>query len=65
MTSLFTKEMLNKSTFNWQELNGKTLDISVATHYDDLAKESLVTVVGRDKTTGKLYVLVNEIKRYG
>jgi hypothetical protein len=61
--NLFTKETLEKCTFSWQELNGKTLEISVARHYDDIAKESLTTVIGRCKTTGKCYVLVNEIKR--
>lgn len=59
MTSLFTKEMLDKSIFKWQELAGKELLIKVGTTPDELGKGVHVCVMGMDKTTGKCYVLAN------
>ena len=64
MTSLFTKEMLDKSIFKWQELAGKELLIRVGEVPDELGKGMHVCVMGMDKSTGKCYVLVNELRRY-
>lgn len=57
MTQLFTKEMLDKSIFKWQELAGKELLIQVGEYPYELGKGMYLTVVGVDKTTGKCYVL--------
>lgn len=59
MTQLFTKEMLDKSIFKWQELAGKELLIQVGTTPDEPGKGMHVCVMGVDKTTGKCYVLAN------
>ena len=61
MNTLFTKEMLDKSLFKWQELAGKELLIRVGTTPDELGKGMHVCVMGMDKTTGKCYVLHTEI----
>ena len=65
MTSLFTKDTLRNSIFKWEELAGKELLIKVGTTPDELGKGEHVCVMGVDKTTGKCYVLVNELRRYG
>lgn len=65
MTALFTKDMLPKSTFKWEELAGKELVIRVGTVPDELGKGMHTCVCGVDKTTGKCYVLVNELRRVG
>lgn len=59
MNTLFTKEMLYKSIFNWQELAGKQLLITVGQYPDELGKGIHVCVIGMDKTSGKCYVLAN------
>lgn len=63
MTSLFTQEMLDKSTFKWQNLAGKELLIQVGEYPDEYGKGLHVCVVGVDKTTGKCYVLHTGIER--
>ena len=65
MTSLFTKETLANSTFKWEELAGKELVIRVGTCPDDLGKGEHICVMGVDKSTGRCYVLVNELRMYG
>ena len=62
MTSLFTKDTLSKSTFKWQELAGKELQITVGHYPDELGKGMHVCVMGMDKTTGISYVLHTEFK---
>lgn len=59
MTSLFSQDLLDKSTFKWQELAGKELLIKVGHYPDELGKGIHLTVMGVDKTTGKCYVLAN------
>lgn len=44
MNTLFTKEMLDKSLFKWQELAGKELLIRVGTTPDELGKGMHVCV---------------------
>ena len=46
-------------TFNWSDLNGKDLRIGVSQTIDGLS------VVGIEKSTGKIYVLVTEINLEG
>lgn len=52
-----------KCTFNWQILAGKTLDISVGTDIDSHEKTKTVCVMGKDKTTGNMYILHQEVTR--
>lgn len=63
MNSLFTKQTLANSIFKWEELAGKELVISVGTYPDELGKGEHICVMGVDKTNGKCYVLVNELRR--
>ena len=63
MTSLFTKETLAKSIFKWEDLAGKELLIRVGTSLDELGKGEHICVIGMDKTSGKCYVFVNELRR--
>jgi hypothetical protein len=65
MVAVFTKETLANSIFKWEELAGKELVIRVGTYPDELGKGMHLTVLGMDKTTGKCYVLVNELRRFG
>lgn len=62
MNPLFTQEMLDKSIFNWQELEGKELLIRVGHYPDELGKGMHVCMMGMDKTTGISYVLHTEFK---
>lgn len=64
MTSLFTKDILSNSIFKWEDLAGKELLIRVGSVPDELGKGEHVCVMGMDKTTGRCYVLVNELRRY-
>lgn len=52
MTSVFSKELLSKCQFKWQNLVGKELLIKVGTTPDELGKGMHVCVVGVDKTAG-------------
>lgn len=63
MTSLFTQDILDNSTFKWQNLAGKELLIKVGTTPDELGKGVHVCVVGVDKTSGISYVLHTGIER--
>lgn len=63
MTSLFTKELLDNSTFKWQNLAGKELLIQVGEYPDELGKGMHICVVGVDKSTGISYVLHTGIER--
>lgn len=63
MTSLFTKDLLANTLFNWGELAGKELLIRVGAVPDELGKGMHICVMGMDKTSGKCYVLVNELRR--
>ena len=65
MTSLFPKETLANSIFKWEDFAGKELLIRVGSVPDELGKGMHLTVLGVDKTTGKCYVLVNELRRFG
>jgi hypothetical protein len=69
MTSLFTKDTLDKSIFKWEDLAGKELVIRVGKCPDDLGKGMHVCVIGVEKSdvsgTGKCYVLVNEFRGFG
>jgi hypothetical protein len=65
MTALFSQDLLTNSIFKWEELAGKELVISVGTYPDELGKGMHLTVMGVDKTSGKCYVLVNELRRVG
>jgi hypothetical protein len=65
MTPLFTKDTLANPTFKWEELAGKELLIRVGTSPDELGKGEHICVMGMDKTTGRCYVLVNELRRVG
>ena len=64
MTQLLTKDILPNSTFKWEDLAGKELLIRVGKCPDELGKGMHLTVIGMDKTNGKCYVLVNELRRY-
>lgn len=57
MTSLFTQDILDNSTFKWQNLAGKELLIKVGTTPDELGKGMHICVIGVDKSDGKCYVL--------
>lgn len=63
MTTVFSKGLLSKSTFKWQELAGKELQITVGHCPDELGKGMYLTVLGVDKTTGISYVLHTGIER--
>ena len=65
MTATFSQELLSNSTFKWEELAGKELVIRVGSVPDELGKGEHICVMGVDKTTGKCYVLVNELRRFG
>lgn len=64
MNTLFSQDILDKSTFKWQELAGKELLIRVGTTPDELGKGMHVCVIGVDKTTGISYVLHTGIEEY-
>jgi hypothetical protein len=64
MNPLFTKETLSNSIFKWEDLAGKELLIKVGSVPDELGKGEHICVIGVEKTTGKCYVLVNELRRY-
>lgn len=64
MTAVFSRELLDKSIFKWQELAGKELLIRVGTTPDELGKGMHVCVMVVDKTTGKCYVLHTGIEEY-
>lgn len=64
MTAVFTKDILANSAFKWEELAGKELVIRVGTYPDELGKGEHICAIGMDKTTGKCYVLVNELRRF-
>ena len=64
MTSLLTDDILPNSIFKWEDLAGKELLIRVGTYPDELGKGEHICVVGMDKTTGKCYVLVNQLRRF-
>ena len=64
MTAVFSQELLFKSIFKWEDLAGKELLIRVGTSPDELGKGEHICVMGMDKTTGRCYVLVNELRRY-
>lgn len=64
MTSVFSQDLISKSIFNWQELAGKQLLITVGQYPDELGKGIHVCVIGMDKTTGKCYVLHTGIEEY-
>ena len=55
---------MNNSIFKWEELAGKELLIRVGTSPDELGKGMHICVMGMDKTSGKCYVLVNELRRF-
>lgn len=40
MTNFFSKELVDSCVFNWNELNGKTLEISVGSSVDSIAKRN-------------------------
>lgn len=62
MTSVFSKELTDKSIFKWPDLHATTLKISVVESIDDLGW--LVTVVmGLDEKTGESYLLHRGMKR--
>lgn len=64
MTFLFTQDILDNSTFKWQNLAGKELVIKVGTTPDELGKGMHVCVIGVDKTTRISYVLHTGIEEY-
>lgn len=64
MTSVFTQDILDNSTFKWQELAWKELLINVGTTPDELGKGMRVCVIGIDKSDGKFYVLHTGIEEY-
>lgn len=64
MTSVFSQDLISKSIFNWQELAGKQLLITVGQYPDELGKGIHVCVIGIDKTSGKCYVLHTGIEEY-
>ena len=47
----------NRITFDWKQLDGKTLYMKTETSIDDLAKEMITVVVGIDVNTGHQYVI--------
>jgi hypothetical protein len=63
MSSLFSQELLDNSTFKWQNLAGKELLIQVGEYPDELGKGMHVCVIGIDKTTEISYVLHTGIER--
>ena len=64
MSALFSKTLLEKSIFKWEDLGGKELVISVGTYPDELGRGTHIKVLGVEKITGNFYVLVNELRRY-
>lgn len=63
MTSLFTQDLLDNSTFKWRTLAGKELLIRVGEYPDELGKGANICVIGVDKSDGKCYVLHTGIER--
>lgn len=53
----------NVKTFDWKELDGKKLKITVGESIDPLAKEMTTVVCGYEKKTGHIYTLHAETKR--
>lgn len=64
MNPLFSKDLLERSIFKWQELAGKELLIKVGHYPDELGKGMHVCVIGVDKTSEKCYVLHTGIEEY-
>lgn len=50
-------------TFDWSELNGKRLLISVSSDIDSYANERTSVVLGLDEETGLFYTIHSEVKR--
>lgn len=59
---MFKKELLDSHIFNWKDINGKTLEISVNSSVDSIAKEMVTVVMGYEKATGVCYLLHQERK---
>lgn len=53
----------NPTTFDWKQLDGKTLHMKTETSIDDLAKEMITVVMGQDVNTGIQYVVHIGVKR--
>jgi hypothetical protein len=53
----------NRITFDWKQLDGKTLYMKTETSVDDLAKEMITVVMGQDVNTGHQYVVHIGVKR--
>lgn len=62
MSNFFSKELVESFMFSLNDLNGKTLEISVGSSVDSIAKEMITVVMGLDKTTGNIYVLHQDRK---
>lgn len=54
---------LSEALFQWKELDGKKLKISVSQDVDNKAKEMTTVVIGHEKKTGNMYTLHMETKR--
>lgn len=61
MTPLFTKDILDKSTFSWKQLHDKTLYIHVEESFNSLYNETTTVVMAYDPLTKLKYVLHAEI----
>jgi hypothetical protein len=62
MNPLFSRDLLAKCQFKWQNLAGKELliqvgEVPVEGQPDELGKGMHICVIGIDKTTGISYVL--------
>lgn len=53
----------NIKPFDWKELDGKKLKISVSQDLDNKAKEMTTVVIGYEKSTGNMYTLHMETKK--
>ena len=60
---MINKQLFENCTFNWTELHGKELKISVGQSIDNLAKEMITVVMGYEESTGKYYTIHQEVKR--
>lgn len=63
MPSLFTKEIIDKSTFKWSDLHNKHLYIHVEESFDSAYNETNTVVMAYDPITWKSYVLHTENKK--
>lgn len=59
MGYVIPKEFFDTTTFEWDELKGKTLKINVS--YDE--ESGLRAVAGKDIETGHIYILDIETKK--